>query len=176
MEVHKRDNGADNEKTVFESIRYVKPSSSVCQTPQPKKNRNCLLEKNNKFEKFQESELEQLSESHPHLLFLEPVELFCLFVNNKICKMIRCKTERYAAQKNQPINIFPQEIETGLAIIILTVYNSRPGQRLYWCKDDDVTCSVVSQNMARKRFEDIKMYLHFIDSNNLQIGKKLAKI
>ena len=141
-----------------------------------KKNRNCLLEKKTNLKKLQESELEQLSESHSHLLFLEPVELFRLFVNNKICEMIHCKTERYAAQKNQLINIFPQEIETGLAIIILTVYNSHPRQRLYWSKDDDVTCSVVSQSMARKRFEDIKMYLHFIDSNKLQIGKKLAKI
>ena len=51
LEVHKRDDGANNEKTVFES------------------------------------------ESHPHLLFQEPVELFCLFVNNEICKMICCETE-----------------------------------------------------------------------------------
>ena len=30
--------------------------------------------------------------------------------------------------------------------------------------------------MARKRFEDIKRYLHFVDNNHLQIGAKLAKI
>ena len=52
LEVHKRDDGADNEKTVFESIKDARPSSSVCQTSQPKKNRNCLLEKNNKLEKI----------------------------------------------------------------------------------------------------------------------------
>ena len=146
-------------KTAFESITDARPSLSVCQSPQQKQNRNCLMEKNNIFKKIQESELEQLSRSHPHLLFLEPVKLFCLFVNNKICEMIRCKTEQYGAQKNQPINIFPQEIETFLAIIILTGYKSRPRQRLYWCKDDDVTCLVVSRSMARKRFEDIKKYL-----------------
>ena len=43
LEVHKRDDGNDNENTVFESITDARPSSSVCQTPQPKKNRNCLL-------------------------------------------------------------------------------------------------------------------------------------
>ena len=43
LEVHKRDDGADNEKTVFESITdqvritNTRPSSSVCQTPQLKK-------------------------------------------------------------------------------------------------------------------------------------------
>ena len=30
--------------------------------------------------------------------------------------------------------------------------------------------------MARKRFEDIKKYLHFVDNNHHQIGEKLAKI
>ena len=79
-------------------------------------------------------------------------------------------------KKNQPINISAQEIETFLAIIILTRYNSRSYQRLYWSKDDDVTCSVVSQSMAKKRFEDIKRYLHFVDNNDLQIREKLAKI
>ena len=29
--------------------------------------------------------------------------------------------------------------------------------------------------MARKRFEDIKRYLHFVDNNYLQIGEKLEK-
>ena len=89
--------------------------------------------------------------------------------------MICCEIERYAAQKNQPINISTQEIETFLANVILTGYNSRPRQCLYWSKNDNVTCSLVSRNMARKRFEDIKRYLHFVDNNHLQIGEKLAK-
>ena len=131
LEVHKRDDGDDNEKTVFESITDARPSSIVCQTPQLKKNRNCILKKTTNLKKLQESELEQLSENHPHLLFLEPVELFRLFVNNEICEMIHYETKRYAAQKNQPINIFAQEIETFLAITILTEYNSRLRQRLY---------------------------------------------
>ena len=177
LEVHKKDEGAENEKTVFESITDARPSSSVCQTPQPKKKIETVYwKKTTNLKKLEESEFEQLSESHPHLLFLEPVELFRLFVNNEICEMIRCETERYAAQKNQPMNISAQEIEMFLAIVILTGYNSRPRQRLYWSKDDDVTCSVVSRSMARKQFEDIKRYLHFVDNNHLQIGEKLAKI
>ena len=79
-------------------------------------------------------------------------------------------------KKNQPINISAQEIETFLTVIILTGYNSRPRQRLYWSKDDDVTCLVVWQSMARKRFEDRKRYLRLVDNNHLQIGEKLAKI
>ena len=64
-----------------------------------KKTETLYWKKTTIFKKLQESELEQLSESHTHLLFLEPVKLFRLFVNNKICEMIRCETEQYAAKK-----------------------------------------------------------------------------
>ena len=37
LEVHKRNDGANNKKNVFESLTDAKPSSSVCQTQQPKK-------------------------------------------------------------------------------------------------------------------------------------------
>ena len=50
--MHKRDDGADNEKTVFESIIDARLSSSVCQTPQPKKKQKLSTGKNNKFEKI----------------------------------------------------------------------------------------------------------------------------
>ena len=52
-------------KIVFESITDAGPSSSICQIPQPKKNRNCLLKNTIDLKKLQESELEQLSESNP---------------------------------------------------------------------------------------------------------------
>ena len=67
-------------KTVFESITDARPSSSVCQTPEPKKKQKLSTGKTTNLKNLQKSELEQLSESHPHLLFLELVELFCLFV------------------------------------------------------------------------------------------------
>ena len=132
--MHKRDDGADNLSLMLDQVQvFVKPNSR-------KKTETVYWKKAINLKKLQESELEQLSESYPHLLFLEPVELFRSFVYNEICEMIRRETKRYAAQKNQPINISAQEVETFLAIIILTRYNNRPRQRLYWSKDDDVTC------------------------------------
>ena len=53
-----------------------------------KKTETVYWKKTTDLKKLQESELEQLSESHPHLLFLEPVELFRLFVNSEICEML----------------------------------------------------------------------------------------
>ena len=69
-----------------------------------------------------------------------------------------------------------QEIETFVRILMLRGYNSRPNQRIYWSEDDDVSYPLVSKLMPRKRFEEIKKYLHFADNNNLPSGDKLAKI
>ena len=66
LEVHKRNDRANNEKTVFESNTDARPNSSVCQTPKQKKNRNVYWKKTTDLK-----------------LLLEPVELFRLFVNNK---------------------------------------------------------------------------------------------
>ena len=71
---------------------FVKPQSR-------KKTETVYWKKKKNLKKLQENKLEQSSESHPYLLFLESVELFRLFVKNEICEMIRCETERNGAQK-----------------------------------------------------------------------------
>ena len=68
-----------------------------------------------------------------------------------------------------------QEIKAFVGILLLTGYNSRPCQRLYWSKDDDISCPLILRLMSRKRFED-KELIHFADNNNLPAGDKLAKI
>ena len=84
--------------------------------------------------------------------------------------------ERYASQWNEVIHFTRQEIGAFVGILLLTGYNSRPRQRLYWSKDDDISCSLISRSMSRKRFEDINKLIHFADNNNLPAGDKLAKI
>ena len=59
---------------------------------------------------------------------------------------------------------------------MLTGYNSRPRQRLYWSKDDDISCPLISKSMSRKTFEIIEKLIHFADNNNLPAGDKLAKV
>ena len=111
------------------------------------------------------------ADSHLHLALLEPVALFRLLFNDDIRSLIACQTERYASQRNSSV-----EIEAFIGILLLTGYNSRPRQCLYWSKDDNISCSLISRSMSRKRFEDIKEYVHFADNNNLPAGDKLAKI
>ena len=117
-----------------------------------------------------------LADSHPHLALLEPVPLFQLLFNEEIYSLIACETERYASQQNEVIHLTTQKIEAFVGILLLTGYNSRPRQRLYWSKDDDISCPLISGSMSRKRFEDIKKLIHFADNNNLPGEDKLAKI
>ena len=87
---------------------------------------------------------------------LEPSEFFRLLFYDKICSLIVTETERYASQRNETIQLTRQEIEMFVGILLLTGYNSRPRQRLYWSKDDDVCCPLVSKSMSRKKFQSIK--------------------
>ena len=64
------------------NLSQMLPSSSVCQIHSRKKTETVYWKKTTNLKNLQESELEQLSESHPHLLFQEPV--VCLFVNNNL--------------------------------------------------------------------------------------------
>ena len=78
-----------------------------------------------------EANIMRLADSHPHLALLEPVALFRLLLNEEICNLIACETERYASPRNEVIHLTPLEIEVFVGILLLTGYNSRPRQRLY---------------------------------------------
>ena len=96
--------------------------------------------------------------------------------NDKICDLIATETKQYASQQNELFYLQQHKIDTFIGIILLTGYNSRPRQRLYWSEDDDVAIPLISRSMSRKRFEDIKKFIHFADNDNLTAGDKLAKI
>ena len=117
-----------------------------------------------------------LADSHPHLALLEPVALFQLLFNDEIRNLIAYETERYAFQHDEAIHVTKQEIEAFIGILLLTEYNSGPRRRLYWSKDDDISCPLILRSMSRKKFEDVKKYIHFADNNNFPARDKLAKI
>ena len=135
-----------------------------------------LWKKKSSLKKLPKANIFYLADSHPHLALLEPVALFQLLFNEEIYILIACKTERYASQRNEVIHLTPQEIKAFVGILLLTGYNSRLRQHLYWSKDNDISCLLISRSMSRKRFEDIKKLIHFADNNNLLAGNKLAKI
>ena len=123
-----------------------------------------------------EANTTDLAKSHSHLVVLEPVAIFRLLFNNELCTLIATETERYASHQNELFHLEQHEIDTFNEIILLTGYNGRPRQSLYWSKDEAVANPLVSRSMSRKRFEVKKKHIHFADNNNLSAGNKLANI
>ena len=115
-------------------------------TPPKKKRKNAgalLWKKKSSLKEIPEANVMHLANSHPHLALLEPVSPFRLLFNEEICSLIACETEQYASQQNEVIHLTLQEIEDFVGILLLTGYNSRPRQRLYWSKDNGISCPLI---------------------------------
>ena len=155
LEVHKHD---DDKYEVTSDVLAVQSNRKNKQPPKKKRKKveAVAWKKKTSLKEIPESNIMHLADSHPHLAMLEPLALFRLLFNDEICSLIACETERYASQQNEVIHLTQQEIETFVGILLLTGYNCRSRQRLYWSKDDDVCCPLVSRSRPRKRFEDIK--------------------
>ena len=92
-----------------------------------------------------------LASSYPHLALLKPIALFRLLFNVKIRDLIATETKRYASHQNELFYLQHHEIDTFIGIILLSGYSSRPRQRLYWSKDNDVVIPLISRSMPRKK-------------------------
>ena len=95
-------------------------------------------------------------------------------INHEIRDLFATETKRYASEQNELFYLQQHKIDTFIGIILLTGYNSRPRRRLYRSKDDDVTIPLMSR--SRKRFVDIKKFIHLSYNDNLTAGDKVAKI
>ena len=174
LEVHKHNK---DQGKVTSNVPAVKSEENKRLTKKKRKNAEPVAwKKKTSLKEIPEVTAVHLAESYPHLALLEPVALFRLLFNDDICSPIACETERYASQRNVAIHVTKQKIEAFIGIPLLTGYNSQPRQHLYWSKDDNISCPLISRSMSRKRFEDIKNYIHFANNNNLPAGDKLAKI
>ena len=101
--------------------------------------------------KIPEANVMHLANSHPHLALLEQIAIFRLLFNEEIFNLIACETERYASQRNEVIHLTPHKMETFVGILLLTGYNSRPRQRLYWRKNDDISCTLILRSMSKEK-------------------------
>jgi len=127
---------------------------------------------------FQEAEdLEKLEDMFPLLVNHTDGELFSLFFNEAICKHIIKESKRYANMKNDHnFNFGTDDLHHFLAIIFISGYNQRQQEWMYWSKEKDIECPIISSIMSSKRFKSIKRFLHFNDNNNLDPQDKLSKI
>ena len=178
LAIHNEHNDKENE--VVSNLRAIqiegKTSQPLSKTRKKEKPAAVNWRKKQTLKEILEENSTYLANSHSHLAVFEPIALFQLLFNDKICDLIATETKQYSSQQNELFYLQQHEIDTFIGIILLTGYNSQPRPRLYSSKDDDVAIPLRSRSMSRKRLEDIKKFIYFADNDNLTAGDKLAKI
>lgn len=84
-----------------------------------------------------------------------PVEVFELFFCSKIKKHI------IEASKLNGLTMSMNELNTYLAILLLSSYNIRDNYKEYWSLQEDLKCDIVRKVMSRDRFADIKSKIKY---------------
>ncbi|GBL74788.1 Chimeric ERCC6-PGBD3 protein [Araneus ventricosus] len=90
-----------------------------------------------------------------------PLELFEMMAENMIAQAVE-ESNKYAGQKNNhDFCLKIDEFKQFLGIIFYSGYHILPREKMYWENAPDTGTTLVSQAMSRKRYFDIKKYLHF---------------
>ena len=113
--------------------------------------------------------VEELAGKRPH-------ETFEKYASAELKEMIATETNLYAAQKNADSTFTATDLETFNAVLILTGYHSLLRTRILWEKEEDIDLLVVYESISRKKFEHIKSYINFTDSNQLDTKDKFLKV
>ena len=80
--------------------------------------------------------MEELVGKKPHGTFEE-------YVNEELKEMIVTKTNSYVAQKNTNSAFTVRDLETFIAVLILTGYHSLPRKIMFWEKEEAIGLSIV---------------------------------
>ena len=112
------------------------------------------------------------------------LEVFYAFFTNSLLLEIVRQTNLYAEQCYQLQNkdgtweTSAEEIAAYLGITILMGINRRPDLYDYWSTSPDLHCFPIASILSRRRFLEIKRYLHFVDNTTLPVPcpDKLAKV
>ncbi|XP_030763273.1 piggyBac transposable element-derived protein 2-like [Sitophilus oryzae] len=92
-----------------------------------------------------------------------PLEFFNLFWSETIIEHIVTQSNKYAQQKNVPLNITREEFYVVLGAMLLSGYTKCPNKRMYWSSTEDVP-KIIYNSIRLNRFEIIIQYLHFNDN------------
>ena len=87
------------------------------------------------------------------------------------------ESNKYARSKrNASFEMTPRDLQSFLAILLLSDYNPLPRQEMYWQRRKDSKNIVVSSLMTKNEFEDMKQYLNLADNEQLDSTDKFEKV
>lgn len=105
-----------------------------------------------------------------------PIELFeiiCL----KMIELTVVESIKYSRQNNNHgFEISMDEMKQFLAILFYSGYHILPQEKMYWENAPDTGTLLVSKSMSRKRYYEIKKYLHFNDNLRLDRNDRYFKV
>uniref|UniRef100_A0A915KEJ8 PiggyBac transposable element-derived protein domain-containing protein n=1 Tax=Romanomermis culicivorax TaxID=13658 RepID=A0A915KEJ8_ROMCU len=80
-------------------------------------------------------------------------------------------TNLYTPQKLAQVNTTSNELIHFFGNLVFSGYHKLPEEDHYWSMADDLSNGVMPKIMSRKRFRELKTYLHLVDNLNLEPGK-----
>ncbi|KAK3861583.1 hypothetical protein Pcinc_032495 [Petrolisthes cinctipes] len=100
------------------------------------------------------------------------IELFDLFITEELLERIGKETQLYASQNNNPnFRVTPDCLRNFLGILLYTGYHKLPSEHHYWSLDEDFDTPMIRNVMPRKRFMQMKRYLHFVNNKKASQNK-----
>lgn len=155
-------------------------NTRVSSNPKVKKQKMPQTKWTTKVEYTQElttDDIEKVGITHPELIGMSPYELFSKYYDEDLKNMIIRESIRYARQKNNTqYTLDSADLDVFVGIILLSGYHSLPRERMYWNRDEDVKIPFVSSKMSRKRFLEIKKFIHLADNDAVVASDKLYKV
>jgi hypothetical protein len=139
----------------------------------------CLWKKNKKLKPIENGErIPFLSETHPVLSTLRPLQLFRLYFTTEVAEMIVHQSIQYARQMgDMSFTVSVSDIDNFVLILLYTSYVRLPRQDMYWQRDFDLDIPFVPTIMSRQKFRDLKKYLHFCNNDTINVNENLfAKV
>ena len=119
-----------------------------------------------------------MEEKYPLMVDKTPNEIWRLYFNEKIIKLIIERSLLYARRDKSDMNfqLSYEKLLNFLGIVLLSGYHSVPSETDFWSNQPDLHVEIVSQTMSRDAFQQIKKYIHLADNQNLTHGDKAAKV
>lgn len=110
--------------------------------------------------------------NHTRFKDMSPLELFDLFFDDDLLKLIAMKSNEYSLNKfGIQAFITAPEIKTFLAILLLSGYNKLTDFKLYWSNSEDTENKMIKNAMSRNQFIMIKRCFHLGDDTEFETDR-----
>lgn len=97
-----------------------------------------------------------------------PLDFFDHLFPPELLSEIVYQTNLYACQNGKDnLCVSSSELEAFLGIVLVMTYIKYPRIRQYWSEQSGLRMDLIADTMSVNRFEEIRRYLHFVDTSSI---------